>query len=183
MVSGDINDVVVNTTGLAFITMARDPFDTNQVGYTMTGGPVILDNTPFLLIEAPSHTLLKGSICNYYTGNIWFNSIPKTQHRFESSFWNRELKETFSLDISLWDDIPKELQRMMSGETEIRIKHLQQNTSSLYGAGKVFDVISNDGDGIIPYFDMNGDMFSKFYVNTNSSYSIKTYLINYDYAR
>ena len=179
MVASDINDVFVNNTRFAVASMPRDLFTAEQAGFTMEGGEIVPDKDPFLLVNAPSDTLLRGSIQNYYSGTGWYNTITRTQHRFESSFWNRELEETYCMNVSAWDDMPRELHRLLSVETVIEVKHTRQNTSSLYGAGRVYDVKSNVGDSIIPYFDMNGDMFSKYYVNANASYIVKTYLINH----
>ena len=179
----DIGDALFNTTGLAVLSMPRDLFSTDKAGYSMHGGPVVTDDIPFLLVEAPDHTLLRGSIQNYYTGSQWINTVPKTQYRFESSFWQKELDETYSLNPAKWDELSGELQRLLSIDTIIRVQHLRQDTSSLYGAGRVYEVRSNVGDAIIPYFDMNGDMFSKYYVNAKASYSVKTYLVNYGTIR
>ncbi|MCL1830661.1 MAG: transglutaminase-like domain-containing protein [Oscillospiraceae bacterium] len=183
MISADINDAMVNETGLRVISMPRDLFNTEKAGVSMEGGPLNPDENPFLLVDAPNNTLLRGSIQNYYTGYSWQNTVPKTQHRFESNMWQKQMDTTFSLEISMWDEIPRELQRMLSIDSVIRVQHLRQDTSTLYGAGRVYDVKSNVGDTIIPYFDMNGDMFSKYYVNARASYNIKTYLINYDSPR
>ena len=177
---GDINDLFVNKGNVGILTMPRDLFNTDQVGLNMKGGPITLDDSPYLLVEAPNNTLLKGSIQNYYTGKMWVNTIPKTQYRFESRFWKNELEEAFLLNLGKGDELPKQLQRLMRVESTIMVQHLVQNTSSLYGAGRVYNVKSKVGDSIIPYFDMNGDMFSKYYVGAKASYEIDTYLIMYE---
>ncbi|MDD4797820.1 MAG: transglutaminase domain-containing protein, partial [Eubacteriales bacterium] len=177
---GDINDVLANYTGWTDL-YPRDLFTINEAGFAgadgRLGGPVTLDKDHYLRVTAPSGLLLRGSIQNAYTGNRWYNSIGWGQHRFGSLLWNSRQQDVFNWNIAGWDDLTLEARRLLAQDAQLTIQHLRTNTSTLFGAGRVRNVTSRVGDGLLPYFDKNGEMFSRYYVSKNYAYDVDTQLI------
>ncbi|MDD3242929.1 MAG: transglutaminase domain-containing protein [Eubacteriales bacterium] len=176
----DLNDVLSNYTSLG-AARPRDLFSVSKTGFGSSdgklGGPAVQDDAFYLRVTAPSGTLLRGSIRNAYSGDAWTSTLEAGQRRFGSVYWNAQLARVYNHTVEGWQNMTLEGQAMLATPTTLTIQHLTQDTSSLFGAGRVKAVTSNVGASLIPYFDINGEMFSQYYVSRNYSYTVDTSLI------
>ena len=165
----DIADVFGPIIG--YSGRVRRPFTFSDYGYNSElGGSVTLNNAPVMTVSgAYSFTLLRGSIKDTYTGHSWTDAVIPSTYRFDAPLQKNHRDTVFGIDLP---DEPPAVSFIRP--TKININFVgSDHSSTLFTSGRPTSVSSDNAQQFIPYFDDQGELFSKYYISRSSSYTVE----------
>jgi transglutaminase-like putative cysteine protease len=151
---------------------SRIAFDLASYGYDSTklGGPVSLSGNAVYAVRSDSASLFRVSVKDVYTGTSW-ESRDEAQFRFDSPLADGIRAETFSEGLPRSSDV--KLKASISRDTLMSVTILSPDwRSELLHSGRPYRFSPNNIVDFIPYFNTNGEVFSKRYLYQGLSYTV-----------
>ena len=171
----DIADAVAPIFGYSFRT--RRDFTFSDYGYNSElGGPVRLRDTPVMAVTGASdYTLLRGSVKDEYTGHSWRDSSDSATYRFDAALQKAYRDTVFNLGIP---EHPVPSYFMRSVKLEITLLG-GSHVSPIFTAGRPTAISASNVERFIPYFDDQGELFSKYYLVRNTTYTVEDSMLHW----
>ena len=148
----------------------RRSFNFSDYGYSSElGGPVSLSRAPVMTVSgATGSTLLRGSIKDEYTGHSWRDSSESETYRFDAPLQRKYRDAVFNADLPA-APVPGSFMQA----AQINITLLSGGISTIFTSGRPTAVYSGNLERFVPYFDSQGELFSKYYMARETSYTVE----------
>ncbi|MDR2530194.1 MAG: transglutaminase-like domain-containing protein [Oscillospiraceae bacterium] len=172
----DYVDLLALDWGLGF-RRTRTEFDLSGYGYDGLGGPVTLSTTPVFSIRASEPSLYRVAIKDVYTGDSWEVSGDTGQFRFASELAIDNRERVFRETLPAYTiENPQRFARDASVTVTVLDKGQH---SELLTSGRPLSFEASNIYEFIPYYDLNGTVFSKRAVSTGGSYTVRERRLNF----
>lgn len=141
------------------------------------GGPVRLDRSPVLWMQADRAVLLKGSTRAIYTGSSWQRSAQPV-YRLDSPLWRSQRQQVLGESGSrAAGSVRAAFVQAWGQPLSLQISH-QQHLTTLFSAGAVQQVRVRQSLRYAPYFTVDGDLFTFEIQPYQFTYTIETLLLD-----
>jgi transglutaminase-like putative cysteine protease len=163
---------------------ARTVFSLGDFGYgDLLGGPVSLRDDPVFIVAAESPALLRASVKDIYTGYSWEKSSDVTEYRFDSSLASGARAKAFGEGLPEGTG-PNARDGRFSADSGMAVTLVgAQWRSELLTAGRPYAFESVNIYEFTPYFDTQGQVFSKRALIKGLGYIVYEELLDFTSTR
>ena len=163
---------------------ARTAFDLSDFGYgDRLGGPVSLSGEPVFIVAAEAPALLRASVKDVYTGLSWARSPEAAEYRYDSPLASEVRAKAFGEGLPA-GSAPYARDKRFSTDGGMAVTLVgAQWRSELLTAGRPYAFESVNIFEFTPYFDTQGQVFSKRALVKGLSYAVYEELLDFTGAR
>ena len=142
------------------------------------GGPIQPSNREYLRIRTEVGSLhLRAGTRDTYTGFNWLDSQLDPQFRFGSFLWRGTQNEAFDTGRPAGAD-RSEFTRQMMQEVDVRITHIAAGQPFFFTGSRTERIRISRSYDAIPYFNIQGELFSYQSVPVQGEYAIRADFFN-----
>lgn len=156
-------------------------FELAGVGYQplsdRLGGPIAPKNTRILEVITEKPILLRGAVQDTYSGKGWYDQGALGRFRYDSVMFRSTRNRVFESELPVLQNRKlKDLTDGMLQTVEIEVKYQNSKNTGIFTAGMLQDLDS--GKRIEPYFNLQGELFADYAIQTLSYYSFTGEVLN-----
>ncbi|MDR0818177.1 MAG: transglutaminase-like domain-containing protein, partial [Oscillospiraceae bacterium] len=162
---------------------SRTVFSLSDYGYgeAQLGGPVSLSGNEVYSVRSSSPALLRVSTKDTYTGYSWESLRDKAQFRFDSPLSDDIRAATFNEGLPAYN--VEGMDKLFSKDINTTVTILvPERRSELLNSGRPYGFSGGNITNFIPYFDTDGEVFSKRTLYQGLSYAVNEKLLNFTSA-